>query len=310
VRVAAKIVEGETGTEAFRAMSGAVDMQRRFPLDTANALRGRLRRENFNIFKRGSKGVTYVCAVRRKFRQPGQSFSETINRLIEFLDQHPMIAVTDLPEQLLGFAAPAPAPAPAATAGASSAATPASAAPPAPATATPAEPEASSAAPPAENAPTDAAPAAPETTATPAEPAVSGASSAAAAEAPAPALTLDQINALNRLMLDLRWLVSEGYVAEYSDGRLMAHPVMAPPPPPKKDAPKDEATEEHAVDEGSEEGALEAEDCPPHASDGEAVGAAESGSDAPASEAPPESVAPAGEGEDGPAVSEEKPPAT
>ncbi len=106
VRVAAKVVEEAGGTEAFRAMSGAVDMQRRFPLDTANALRGRLRRENFNIFKRGSKGVTYVCSVRRKFRQPGQSFSESINRLIEFLDQNPMVAVTDLAPRILGFSPP------------------------------------------------------------------------------------------------------------------------------------------------------------------------------------------------------------
>jgi hypothetical protein len=41
-------------------------------------------------------------------------------------------------------------------------------------------------------------------------------------------LNLDQLNALNRLMLDLRWLVTEGFVAEYSDGRLVAHPVMTP----------------------------------------------------------------------------------
>jgi hypothetical protein len=36
------------------------------------------------------------------------------------------------------------------------------------------------------------------------------------------------MNALNRLMQDLRWLVTEGFVAEYSDGRLVAHPVMTP----------------------------------------------------------------------------------
>lgn len=209
VRVAAKVVEAEMGTEAFRAMSGAVDMQRRFPLDTANALRGRLRRENFNIFKRGSKGVTYVCAVRRKFRQPGQSFSDTINRLIEFLDQNAMVAVTELPEKMLGFS------------------------PPTPPTEAPVETPAPAAEPPAvesvavaegEAAPVESIAA---ETAVPPTP--------AAAPAPAapevPALTLEQIQALNRLMLDLRWLVSEGYVAEYSDGRLTAHPVMAPVPP-------------------------------------------------------------------------------
>jgi hypothetical protein len=188
-RVGAKVVEAAPTTEAFRAMSGAVDMQRRFPLDTANALRGRLRRENFNIFKRGSKGVTYVCSVRRKFRQPGQTFSDSINSLIEFLDQNPMVAVSELAPKLLGFAAPPPPPTPA----------------PAAAPAAPAAEANVAAAPPA-----DAPAPIPAETSEP--------------EGPTP----EQRTLLNRLMLDLRWLVTEGYVAEYSDGRLVAHPVMTP----------------------------------------------------------------------------------
>ncbi len=184
-RVAAKAVEAVPASEAFRTMHGALETQRRFPLDTANALRGRLRRENFHIFKRGSKGVTYVCSVRRKFRQPGQTFSDSINALIGYLDANPLVNVVDLPQKFLGFAPPAaPAPAPAA--------------PPPAATETPASGEGT---PPAETP----APAAPvEHTLAP-----------------------EQKVALNRLILDLRWLVAEGYVAEYSDGRLFAHPVLA-----------------------------------------------------------------------------------
>jgi hypothetical protein len=37
-----------------------------------------------------------------------------------------------------------------------------------------------------------------------------------------PALTADQNLKLNRLNGDLRWLVSEGYVTEFIDGRLFA----------------------------------------------------------------------------------------
>ena len=54
--------------EILMAIEGAYERQLRFPLDTANQLRGRLRREHFTIFKKGSKGVSYVCAVKRKFR--------------------------------------------------------------------------------------------------------------------------------------------------------------------------------------------------------------------------------------------------
>ncbi|MEZ0217347.1 MAG: hypothetical protein ACAH89_09450, partial [Rariglobus sp.] len=35
-------------------------------------------------------------------------------------------------------------------------------------------------------------------------------------------LTADQVAKLNRLNGDLRWLVSEGYVTEFIDGRLFA----------------------------------------------------------------------------------------
>jgi hypothetical protein len=101
--------------EIRRAVEGTLDRQRRFPLDTANALRGRLRREGFTIFKKGSKGVSYVCAVKRKFRVPGQTFSDSIGALIGFIESHPMVKASELPGKLLGFqqpvaAAPAPAP--------------------------------------------------------------------------------------------------------------------------------------------------------------------------------------------------------
>jgi hypothetical protein len=93
--------------EIYRTIEGALERQRRFPLDTANALRGRLRREHFTIFKKGSKGVSYVCAVKRKFRVPGQMFSESIGSLISFIEEHPMIRASELAKKLLLIAAPA-----------------------------------------------------------------------------------------------------------------------------------------------------------------------------------------------------------
>jgi len=164
-----KIAEQLPEGEIRRATEGALERQRRFPLDTANALRGRLRRERFTIFKKGSKGVSYVCAVKRKFRVPGQTFADSIGALISFIEAHPMIKASELATKFLGIKVPAPAKAPA------------------------------------------AAEAATDTPAAPAE----------------PVLTIEERTKLSRMQGDLRWLVTEGYVTEFIDGRLFAAPPMA-----------------------------------------------------------------------------------
>src|SRR5688500_18415825 len=89
--------------EIRRAIEGALERQRRFPLDTANALRGRLRREHFTIFKKGSKGVSYVCAVKRKFRVPGQTFADSIGALISYIEKNPMVRASELAPKFLGI---------------------------------------------------------------------------------------------------------------------------------------------------------------------------------------------------------------
>lgn len=151
--------------EIRRSVEGALERQRRFPLDTANALRGRLRREGFTIFKKGSKGISYVCAVKRKFRVPGQTFSETIGSLIAFIESNPMVRAGDLPGKLLGLSG---------------------------------------------------APAA----------AAAGAQPAEGLEPPQTMLSAEDQNRLTRMQGDLRWLVTEGYVTEFLDGRLFAAPAM------------------------------------------------------------------------------------
>jgi hypothetical protein len=168
--------------EIYNAVEGALERQRRFPLDTANALRGRLRREHFTIFKKGSKGVSYVCAVKRKFRVPGQTFADSIGGLISFIENHPMVKASELPVKFLGIKLPA-APSAAST---------------------------SITTPPVETPP-------------PVE----------------PVLTLEERAKIARLQGDLVWLVREGYVTEFIDGRLFA-------PPPMVEARKKEVeAEEH-----------------------------------------------------------------
>ena len=157
-----KVADQLPAGEIRAAAEGHLDRQRRFPLDTANALRGRLRREGFTIFKRGSKGVSYVCAVKRKFRLPGQVFSESISALIEFIEKNPVVAVKELPAKHLGIVQ------------------------------------------------TEVA-----------------AADSSAAPAPASSLSPEDDTKLKRLWMDLRWLVTEGYVTEYSDGKLFASPPMS-----------------------------------------------------------------------------------
>lgn len=78
-------------TEAYKAVNGELLRQRRFPLDTANSIRGRMRREKFSIYKKGAKGVTFVCATKRNFRVPGQVMAESLDRIMRFLDENAKI---------------------------------------------------------------------------------------------------------------------------------------------------------------------------------------------------------------------------
>jgi len=90
-RVPGTLLEAYPDTEAARAARGELERQRRFPLATANAIRGRLRRERFAIYKKGSKGVTYVCAVKRRFRSPGEVLATPLDRIIRFIEENQVV---------------------------------------------------------------------------------------------------------------------------------------------------------------------------------------------------------------------------
>jgi hypothetical protein len=257
-RMHGKLLENLPQGEMRRAIESTLERQRRFPLDTANALRGRLRREGFTIFKKGSKGISYVCAVKRKFRVPGQTFADSIDALITFIEAHPMIKAGELPAKFLGIQQ-LEAPAAAAAVAAPVAETPAAPVDLAPASAEP-QPGAQSGTQPApETEPASETEVAPE-----AQPAIEAAPAGAAGAAetvsaetagaaapeetpasaqttpplapttgssgtpfpPVPLSAEDQAR-LQRLTGDLRWLVSEGYVTEYINGSLFTYPPMS-----------------------------------------------------------------------------------
>jgi len=95
-RIPGNLLEKHPESEVFKAMDGERERQLRFPLVTANAIRGRMRREKFSIYKKGAKGVTYVCAKKRNFRTPGQIMSPDLERIIRFLESHQYAQSKDL----------------------------------------------------------------------------------------------------------------------------------------------------------------------------------------------------------------------
>ncbi|OAM91816.1 hypothetical protein OH491_25325 [Termitidicoccus mucosus] len=319
--------------EIRRAIEGALERQRRFPLDTANALRGRLRREGFTIFKKGSKGISYVCAVKRKFRVPGQTFSDSIGALIAFIEANPMVKASELPVKFLGIhppaqpaqpAAPAPEqPAPAAeTAPADAETASGETVPPANEPQPPAQPEAEAAAPgqtgdeaqPAAETAESSTPAAADASA--ALPRPSGSVAPFTGNAAATELSAEDKSRLHTLTGDLHWLVSEGYVTEFIDGRLFAPPPMTEArkqevekeehdPENFPDAPvSEESSAPAATEAASEAGPVPAE---PDAPSAEAAAPAEP---APESDVPAAGTEPAPESSPAAEPAPEEPPKT
>lgn len=252
-RFPGRLIENVPGGEIRRAVEGALDAQRRFPLETANSLRGRLRRENFTLFKLPGHVPTYVSSARPRPRRHGQTFAAAIEALFQVLDAKPFLTYAELeagylqavpateePTVMQPVEAPAEAPAPAPVAA------------DVPETAEPVEQpqaaaavEASGASSPVAEAPAPDAPVSAEGTAsaeaasaaveTPATETAAPAASeqpsepptATPAEAPAaePAPTVPP--AVLEMRRNLAWLVHEGYVIELQDRRFYALPARA-----------------------------------------------------------------------------------
>jgi len=154
--------------------------ERKFPLNTANEIRGKLRHEGFHFFK-DPKGITYISPVKPQRFDAISHLSEQIQRIIVFLREH----FGCKRKELLAHFIPA-----------------------------------------AERA---AVSPSPTPSATP-EPSPAGATTPPVAS---PSTTEE------RILVDLHWLIHDGYVVEFSDGKLWALPdkPLQPPPAPKPAAP-------------------------------------------------------------------------
>ena len=253
IRFAGRDIERLPKGDIRRSVEAYVESQKHFPLDSANNIRGRLRRHKFAVYKKGSKGVSFVCAVKRKFRDSKTVFTESISNLIDFIEKHPEIPASKLPNEYVGIDTEKQKPE-------ALKMTEAEVEAAAKAKAEAAEVEAIAAA--AADSPegeaakvTKKAPEAEAATPTITKDATASTEAQAKVE-----LSEEDQKKLRQLMLDLRWLITEGYVTEYGDGRLFAPPPMPDAKPKEPKATKVESgIEANPEGEAKEEVATETE---------------------------------------------------
>ena len=152
-RVPAKSLVEAEDSEIRKSFEAYVEQQKRFPLDSANNVRMKLRKGKFFIFKKGKKGISFVSAVRRKARPQGAIFADSVSKVIQVLEASPDLHLKELPAKRY--------------------------------------PEKVDASGKADLSPEEKV----------------------------------------QFVQDLKWLKSEGYLYEYSDGVLELHPVESPQPP-------------------------------------------------------------------------------
>lgn len=236
VRFAGRDIERLPPGDIRRSVESYVEQQKHFPLDSANNIRGRLRRHKFAVYKKGNKGVSYVCAVKRKFRDEKTLFTDSINDLIDFIEKHPDIPASKLSNEYIGIDTEKQQP-------------------------EVLEMKETTKTRPSE--PTESAPVAEESTPTePSKTETPTAVESSTKATPKATLSEEEQEQLNQLMLDLRWLITEGYVTEYGNGRLFA-PAPLPRPskkadkstkatPTKDDSPQDQPAEAQSTKEAAE----------------------------------------------------------
>lgn len=172
--------------------------ERKFPLKTANEMRGKLRHEGFHFFK-DPKGVTYIGRVKPQRFESIAHLTDQIQKLILYLRDH--FGCTR--KQLIAHFVPRPVPL------------------------TPA-PVLDSVAPPP-------APASIEIVAPASAPVQTDDQAVVPAPVPeqnSPVISTRPVpSEEDRVLADLHWLIQDGYVVEFSNGRLWALADKPPQPP-------------------------------------------------------------------------------
>ncbi len=191
VRMSASSIERMPFGRIRRNIEETIRKEKRFPINTANNMRGKLRRFGFAVYKRGSKGFAFVSTIKRKFLIEGETLSDIPQKIFDFVLLNAGIKMAEAPYKFLGIEVPAM----------------------------------------------------PNTETT-------NISEQAQEQVQAPIvpenLTDEQKSQFNTVYTELSWLISEGYVVEYSDTTLQANPYL--PKPKDKSAEVQPLTDDEPVD--------------------------------------------------------------
>jgi len=76
------------------------EWQKKFPLETSNFVRMKLRKNRFFLFKKGKKGISFVACVRRCFRPADGVFADSVSRILSVLEANEGLPVQKLPAKL------------------------------------------------------------------------------------------------------------------------------------------------------------------------------------------------------------------
>ena len=76
--------------------------QKRFPLETSNGLRAKFKQHNLHSYKRGKKGISYVCASPRKFREMEVRLADELELILDTIEQSPLLSAEELSKKLCG----------------------------------------------------------------------------------------------------------------------------------------------------------------------------------------------------------------
>lgn len=173
VRMNASNIEKMPFGRIRRNFEETIKKEKRFPIATANNMRGKLRRCGFAVYKRGSKGYAFVSLIKRKFLYEGDMLADAPQKIFDFLLMNPAIKISEAPYKFLGIDLPEIK-----------------------------QPEQSSSTEVNQTEQNDVAPV---------------------------EISEEQKQLLTTFLSELNWLISEGYVVEYSDSTLQANPYLPKP---------------------------------------------------------------------------------
>lgn len=98
MRVKGTTLANITDSVIRHAVENELKQQLKFPLDTCSAMRQKWRSAGLNVYKRGKRGISFICAIRRKFRDSKTVFSPELEAVIQVLDQNNNHTLSELLE--------------------------------------------------------------------------------------------------------------------------------------------------------------------------------------------------------------------